>query len=63
MLIEEKKIIKKLFSASTNLGLTARNAGKLFVAGEDDTGQGQGHHCATRQGKGYRSAARNKDIR
>ncbi len=37
-------IIKNLFSATTNLGLTARNAGKLFVAGEDDTGQGQGRH-------------------
>jgi hypothetical protein len=36
--------------------------GNFFAAIEDDTGQGQGHPCATRQGQGYRSAARNNDT-
>ena len=38
--------------------------GNLFVAREDDTSgwQEQGRHCDTRQGQGFRSAARNNEA-
>jgi hypothetical protein len=67
--IGEEKIVKNLLSASTILSLTARNAGKLFVASEDDTSgkativpQGKGKATAVQpvtmtQGKGKTTAA------
>jgi hypothetical protein len=38
--------------------------GNFFVASEDDTSgwQEEGRHCDTRQGQGFRSAARNNEA-